>query len=1395
MTRRWIHLVSAAACVGAACVAAAQEQPANPVYLDDAPVAVETIERAAERVREGSTVEAARTLGDLIVAHGDRLIENPGTLGAWVPIRRRVNAIIASDPELLDAYTVLYGEIAGRELQEVAHDRVWSHYWLTRAGAEASLRRAQVLVESGDAHAGVIALGRLIDHPDARDAAERAVSLLALAQAVIGGDGSAGDLITLWSERFDVTAPRIDPLEPGAAGAASLARAVPLGLGTGGATPDLVGLVTSPVSVRALTPMSGLEDPEPSGRTPSRPKPWAEPVVTSDAVVINDGVTISCFDRFTMRPRWRVTTTRGESDESRADPVIRSRLARTIEDLSSVTVHDGVVYAATGLARTGGRTEDERVIAIDLASGAVVHETTLRALDPTLEDATVRGGLVVVGDTLVVGARKNQRRQRLVALTLVGVDTRTFSRVWTRPIASAGSLPFQQVGRVAHWGTAGDGVVYWSDEMGVACAVVAATGEVLWARPMREADLYARGERDAWTVPSPLVRGDHVYVLASDGSLVHQLDKDTGRELASANAVLSGDGQYLIDTGDSIGCVNRFGVSLHDPERFGRRSLRLVTPTGDGRTPITGRVVPMGDSLLIPVAGGVSLASLTNTGEHDVVDLGRSGISLALEGQVLVVTENEIASYLSWDTARRVLGERIERGNDAASAVSLAELAFRSSRTDEILDAVDTALDLLAQDPEGLIRDRLFVALLEMVRPDSDLARGVPLPSETREALIERLERTARRPDQRLAHHLVRGAWLTATSRGEEAARVYHRVLGDERLRGVMWEDEGLRVRGEIEAFKRLGDLVDSRGRAVCAALDGAAVVELDALGDNADPQLLASVAHRFPWAPTTPDVWVRAAESHASSGDHSAAARAADEALRAARRLRDAGTRVERSVIDRAASLLAAARIASHQEARAADELAHWSGVFGDLDLTRADGGPIDLASRVPGDALAVFGSRFVRDASPRLLTGFPLRRPSRSDPGSALMYAPQLSSVTCVSLGGNEPRALWTRGGSSPEAPLVLVHDAHQSVLLWAPGPGAEGGVLESIEHASGRTRWRVERLDAALREGSRRVPDRDARAETRIADPALGSVQLGQLLAASDGEHVVVSDRVGRSLCVETLSGRVVWRRDLPVNRVHDVDMRDGVLGVAGIDVVDADPDAGRGGSSEGVVGALDARSGDTIQSIREQGTAPRWVRVASDQEVIAATARRVISLSTRRGGVNWVAQGDELIRTRHAWVMPGRVLVLGEDPIVYSMDRDSGRPDSEPVVMDGRLVERGWADIRRVAGHDVVAAPGGVGVFTPQGERVALDAGRTLTPWVAGAFGRENVVLVRRARDEPGGTGGTRVRLLGVPSGLVLDEVTLSLPITDGRGVMSVDAVDNGVLVGFGEVSVLLRTTGE
>ena len=1420
--------------------------PVNPVYLADAPVAVQTIEQAMVLTAQGGHSQAARTLSQLIIEQGDRLTPVDATGEVWIPIRRKIQSVLLSDPELLKAYRRISTPKAQRLFDQGQWNEARKHYWLTEPGAVGLLNQAQVLIESARFSSGRRVLNQLLTHPDAPAHALRAIELAQLVHRADPSDQSVA-LLEHWSRLIGITVVPEPPFDgpPTPLASVSSLKSAPLDFDSPPIRLD--GIVSKPIaqvklSVPPSTDELGIVDDVPGmegqaggvrrgsrgvGGVVSQPKPWAMPVVRGDTLVTNDGVTISCFDRFTLRPRWRMmTTTADDEEQDRTSESVRARIARSVEDLSSVTIVGDSVYVAAGLARTGKRTGDHRILSLDIHTGAVNHATTLEKLDPSLAGATVRGAVIVDGDTLIVAARKNMRRERLVALALVGIDRHSFKHLWTREIGSAGSLPFQQIGQISHSGILDDGVLYWSDMMGLVCAVETATGDILWAKALPTTDIYARYEREPWTMSTPIVRDESVYLLSIDGQRIDRLDKHTGKRTDSARSVTSGQGLYLLETPNQLACINRTTITMHSFEQFGVVKPRLITPTGDGRSSIFGRVVSSGSSLIVPIYEGLAVLDTQKIGVRRTIELDQTGLVVALDGQLLIADENDVSSYLSWDIAQRILNDRIANPSDVSgsidAAITLSDLAFRSNHHDQIIPAIDRAIAMINSPTRNdtNVRDRLFSVIIDLVGLPSDqppqppqppqaphatqtvqATAGLGLSDSIRSTLLDRLAVVARSDEHTVAQHITLGAWQQAWGQHRQAVRMYHAVLQNPSLSNQMWKGKGLAIRADIESNRQLDAIVAQFGRDVCMMFDELAMIDRDAITDFDSPNTIEQIARQYPWAPTTPELWALAADRWMNSNNPPAAVRAAQSGFDSINRLSTHSVNPSGSILDTLGSVLVGGLLDSQRQAEAAQAAAKLSHTFPSMTIT-INGQSIDAGSLSiglsSGQRAPIIGSKFVRTDTPMLLTGSPVVSPIRTEFETMVLFAPQLAQARMVRFVDSTAEVLWTRRAPDVEPPVVVVHNEFQTVLLWAPPNGQPGaGFIESIETFTGQTRWKIEGVIGELLEHSTREPDEAVQINGQFFSPTEGVVLPNQVLSSSDGSVLVLVDRIGRGMGIDLLTGHLLWKGDLPVNRVHDVDLSSGVLGVVGMWYVDHDPEAGAMLMRAPRIASIDARTGQTIQLLHAQTATPRWICVAPSGSLLVGTSRRVLSVSTRTGTLDWVIQNDGLFNTTAGWIANDTLVVLDEFVGLWPIGLTAGDIPLNTFNAQGRVVDRGWVDLRAHDRHIAVVGSGGMGVFDPtNGDTVGLDPERSNWSYVDAAWARDRVVLIHRAinggNGQHGGAMNIPLKILDQRNAQLSDSINLTLPASIQRQPTTTQAANGVVVIGFGEVSVVLKT---
>jgi outer membrane protein assembly factor BamB len=1374
--------------------AAGAQAPPQP-YVDDSTLAIETLSQLGDLLRAGSRAEAARALQRLLDEQADRL--HPGAEPSlFVSVRDAVHARLLGDAALLETYAEQQEPEAARLLADGRHREVESTRLLTESGFEAALRVAQEHLEGARFDAAWRTLSRLDRHPLMGDAAHAgAVARLALTIASFAERADLAEQAARWAERAGmdpVGAPRV---------------ALPPGLGSGdldpfsaGAATDLSGVVPSPLhalSLPAASAWSGQSERGVGQRTF-----WSLPIILDNLILMNDGDVVLALDRFTLRPLWRTAA----PETGDADPDLRSaqRLrnrTRLIEDPTTVTAADRFVLAPMGLVLSGRREGDTRLLCLDRVSGAERWAVDPSLLSRDLAGGGLRGPVAVDGETVVGVVRKNERSRRTIGVYLAGLGLHDGSLEWTRLVGSVGALPYQQNTRSPQAPLIHRGAAYLVDEIGLIAAVDAATGRPLWVR--RTAGLGDQaGPPLPWAIHRPIPDGEAVVLLSPDRSAVLRLDAETGAILARRSAAEIGFPLYLVEGGDAIAAVGLSTVRRRE------RGAREPRPSGAvdvaaSHGGFTARVAAAGGDLLAPVESGVLV--LPREGAPRLVGLDSTGNIAVAAGQVVVVDDSRLRSYLIWDVASAMLRERIEASpDDPEPAVTFAELAHRAGRSDEILPAIDRALAAIDRAGPGAstraIAARLFEATLEMIESaqrgwgeaEAGGAASVAATALT-SALVDRLGRLADGPDQRVAHLLVLGRLQEATDLAAEAVATYQRILTDPILSVTAWHGPRLSVRADLEAERRLHTLIRRSGASVYAPFAEQAEGEFAVAASRGDPGALELVARRFPLSASAARAHLAAARLHRAAGEERLAVRSGARAVETLGRLSSTGIAVDPTLLGRAygEQVMALARASRLEEAGAlaAEAEADHPGIR----LLDGDD-PIETASLFSEIArrlasrrtLPRLGSEIVLEEEPQLIRGYPLRPLARPEPGGgtrarfdgALFVSPPDGTLSWMAPGEtNGPlRAGWTR--RVDRDPLLLRIDEVSAWVFW---PDESGGWLERIALDTGEAIWVSSPWDTMVFGVPPPDADEPVAARDRFVDPVEGRVRADEVLLTLDARTIALVERGGRAAAVDAASGETLWARTLPLLRVHDVDTAGAVLAVGGVG-------RDRSGQYGPAVTALDPRTGEVIHTDTAIQSEVRWVRVTGAGDVVAGLNDRVVSVAPAESRLNWELVNPQVSETDDAWLLGDRVLVRALDDDLWLADAHTGRLADAPLDTRGRIntADRVVAEV--IGGDLILASSDGVCVFDRDGALLGVDAFNQPATLLPAVVSEDGIALLQIERGRFG-LGGTRflLHLLDHDSARVVGGAAVRL---FGEPA-SIDAVDGRVLIAAGEATLVVR----
>lgn len=1362
-------------------------QGASPVFVDDSPRAAEAMIRAGELASIGNTDEACRVLQVLLLDDGQRLLASAGDPDLFVSVRTRVQEMLLANPALLERYRELEEGAAGRDLLEGKLGLVESARLLTPSGFEAALRLAQVRMEAAQFESAWHTLAALERHPDLRGptgpaAAELALRIAAYVDAASGAPSALGArvraAVVRWGldqgqgEGVVAQAPALErvlwALSPAAP--VRLAELLPRPLWSG--------------SLGEALPIASTGGERQQGQRVPEQAQWllAAPTAVGDSVYVSDTQTISAWNRFTLSPRWRVQVNSNSGRPTAVGP------QSALEELSTVAAGHGVVVTVTGLSVQNSPKSGRAVLALDAQTGSPLWSRSVQDLTREEPDeAALRGPAVIDQGVVVVALERNAARRRLESTVLVGLDVRDGSVLWERPLVSAGALPFGARPVMGDAPLVYEGVVYRADKIGVIGAVDAVDGRVRWARRGAGVSFVGGRSDQPWEMNIPVIGESHLFSLSPGRTEVLMLDRATGALLASSPASRWANADYLLVSAGMLVGVSSSSIVAAPLGEFGaevetKALLRVQPPRM-----IRGRVVVVGDQLLVPLNEGVQLLDPRGTGPRpeDLIVLDKPGNVLPLESQLVVVDDREVHTYLVWDAAERLLRERMEsEPRNPSPAVTYAELSFRAGRGEGVLPALDRALSALEVDPlaEGgdQAQARVFAAILEMVEPPSGVAPPTRLDPATRAGLIDRLGRAASSPGERVAHHLAAGRHAEGAEQPEKAVEHYQAVLDEPALASARFSFAQTVVSAEFEATRRLRQLIRERGAGLYDAYQADADRLLDQASERMEPEAFEAIARRYPVSRAAARAWSEAAARYQRLGRAPLAAQALEEGLSAAR-----------GVLAPDDPLL------SELTGQLVQQLARTGLLFPAIERVR------QFVREHPGRSLTEGGQTIDPQA---LLASLESRlreterRPRLGDraSGIARLVGWVAEAALAPPAGGPVTDRLMMRQVETDELALWRVDDAGamglmwggvmDETLLWLDGSGVylaraqgEGYAADHVfvrrDLTTGAVLWESRAFRGHFELGAQdQEIARDPHDPPRVIEtPLRPGAPVNGLTLAFDPQTLVVVERMGRVVAYDLSSGRTLWTSASSVSPVHDVAVRNGVLSIAG-------STSGALGVASGLCLALDARTGGELHRI-ESARGARWTRVSYEGFVLLGLNDAVLAVDPYRGNERWRASAEPLRDAVEVWVLPGRILARSSDTRLWQAQTADGVFRAEPLDHAGRL-DAGFSSAEVIAlGQDAALSTWlGVVLFGPDGSLIGRDLAEIGTTFVPPVFGEQRAAALERTGrpTEDGAAWLCRLTVYDTQSlkalssaDLVVEAEPASLTLVDGVLLVAVD----------------------
>ena len=1382
------------------------QQQASNVFVDDSTAAQSTLRALPSLLRAGNEAEAVRVLQASLESGPDRLVPVEGDADLFVSVRDAVHERLLDSPELLERYRLEHAARAQRLLEGGQHELVERSYLLTPAGYSAALRAARERIGLARFHSAARMLAQLERHPERSTDGGVGARLLSLVAAQLDSP-ELREQASTWLTQAGMPAADWQALEWSPPSSVLRVDASPV---IGGQAPPFL-----PNEEPWLQPFDRDLAPGPNESVPMPPAVearggafWILPKIAGDTILLNDGATLSAWDRFSLRLRWRASMHRdAQSIGDLADFRMQPQTWRSIESPSTVAVDARAAYASMGLHLANSPDLEPGIIAVDLKTGKKLWSTETRSLDPQYPFADVHGEPVAGEGRVVFGLREDNRAGRQVATALVGLDVLTGESAWVRTLGSTGTGWSRSNRTVGTGGELVDGVMYWYEPLGIVAAIDVHDGRPIWLRRFDSGTPMGRGEiNGAWNVRPPVVT--EAGVLALVDKTVYRLDRATGRLLGRVPTADLGDANYLVDLGDHVAAVGDSSVWFFEPDAVtpaGRAGDGFVRATGFD-APVTGRAMAADTLLLVP-SGDVAVLLDPRTGLAfgQVLALPRPGALVATSDQLVVADSAVLASVMSADVAVLALTERLRQDpGDVASLVSLVLLAERRNVLDAVPAAARRALAALAaladsgEASEDALRAaraesrRLFEALVSMVH------QMVELDEDVRDdALADELAALALRAAPgstgKARTLLMIGKLRDRQGRGAQAAQAYLDVLADEALRTSSVETEGA-VAGVL-ATQWLNNLLPHHGYEIIEdhEADAAMMLANAKPGAEGDVQRL-EVAARLPSSLAAISAYERVAENAGTQGLNARAAKAWRRALDAARLVRTSGGPVAGDEIARLGANLARV-LAQNDHLAAAGRVVRQLGPVSPIERIEApelQGLEARFAERTRGP---LFGPR--PSIVSQRLDGWRLMPPVSSTIDAAVPEHVVLASDHVVGIWALAPdlgpiegepfeadpkgplELVWTGVHDPSTPPTLLRMDRRRALFIWQTPQGAE---LRSVSLFDGAA-WNSGPMAGLFDEGLRQ-PRIDA-GGTRVGALMATGQQADPLgwIVASDGAYVALARRDGLLAVLDARSGEKLYAGRPPgIGTAMDLAVAGGRVWVMGSSEMPGAP----------AVGALETLAiwgfgpdGTTVLERVGLREPPRWIAAVDDASLVVGTHSSVIRLraddAERRGVVAWRSESDVAFNAALGWVL-GDVLVVMSSRGDLAMARVAdGVFGDRPLLLS--LLDGEVPRLARNGDRVLALTTGGVTVLDASGDVLGRDAlrgtGGRADEKLPPALGEERVLLVPpRSFSVSGGQGeyivstvDTRAAKVTGTRAIRLPEPPFSSAVLDGYGLIS------------------------
>lgn len=1349
----------------------------NPVYVDDSPTAADALSQARVRLASDDPSGAVRMLERALTTEGHRLMPTPDDPDLFITVRRRLQEVILSDPTLLARYRELSEPTAAALLGKGQVDVVEQSYFLTTSGYDAALALAERRFESAQFDAAWRTIAPLDAHPDRTGArADDALKLLVRIARYTDAKEPA-QLIETWRAELGLKE------EPEAG------RIVGPDLNRGRSTFDpgpqisLTELVSRPLASRPI-PSPIQVDPNqqrrinPRSRARTPPLRYILPTVAGDVVYINDGRTLSAWDRFTLDRLWLYTYAKPDANPT-TSLMIAGRNA--IEDLSTIAVSGRWAVAPGGIAYRGIRLNDNSLHAVDALTGSLRWTATPADLDPALQAGSIRGPALIDQGTVIVGVSKAVKERRLLSFHMVGLDLYTGALRWSEPLGSAGTLPYGAAAKIADVPLIEGGVVYQIDSLGFLAAVQTVTGRVRWLRRLPLQSIIPTTRR-TWEGSSLAAHAGVLYAITPDQRNVLAVDTATGVELARRAATEFRNPLYLLSAGKQLVAVGEERVTALTFDNFTNHEVSPRIIADARTTPIQGRAAVAGNRVLLPTSSGVLIAhaAATEPSQAEPAPLDQAGNLVALESELIVADAASLHTFLLWDMAQQVLTQRMAaHPDDPSPATTFVEIAYRAGKTDRLLGAVDAALKAIERDPLNdhirTVRSRLFNSLWSIVTAPGRRADTTVILDRTLEgALIDRLGRVAGSPAERVRFLLAQGAHYETRDDAAMAIDSYQQILDNSTLALTRFESGGVTAQADLEATRGLTRVVQRFGPGVYSVYEAQARAALAGLTGSQDPDAYVSIAQRYPVSKTAARAWLSAADHYERQGRLRRALASLEDGLAAA----DNALIEDRALLGELAGRLISALLDTGRLETAANSLEAIRTQRPTLTLSSHG---VTLSTQQLADRLSALLTAAHRlpqiGALPQTLTPQLLHDWRVEEP---LLGHGLNASTESIVMRSDDEIALWRvalKGGmaklwSMPiESGVALIASTWNALILSEPTP--DGRVFSKLDRATGKRLWRTKSLNELL-------PTDQTHDRVRLR---------AATFLLMDHRTLVVVRSDGRSAAFDLETGKQLWSSDSLLPVITDTAAEADTLLLVG-DKTTPNPEVAGIESAPALV-AVDLRTGRILKRLDLAIGAPRWVRLTPDALAIVGGDLGVLAYDILRDRQVWRANDLAGVRTIDAWALPNRVLILDADAGLWQISLGQAHPSAVALDTRAKLTRTILLNqpIRWALHNDNVTLTtlDGVLVYNAKGELIGADQRGDDLAVLPAAIGLEHSATVSTSPAFiEAGAKWSDLFLFNLPSGALAQRRLIELDAAPEN----VSLLDGRILVTAGKATLVL-----